>query len=259
MFTKLRSLWLTFLQTLYLLWFARQPLPPSLRIYCIPPILTVTSPLPLKSPALSPLREHWDLLQKNGLQLSYFADSDCRLFIQTHFTPSVLQAYDSLVPPAYKADLFRYCKLFVHGGIYGDATQFYPQGLTSVLNANAELALCMDLPVCLKPCIQISFMAAAPRHPFFGSCIAEAVQRIQTQSYGGCTLDVTGPAMAADVVRRLGLHRFVTMKQCDDGIITRVGTSDALVVRHFAKFDQALSLNPANHYKVLWKGKEIFC
>ena len=49
-----------------------------------------------------------------------FDDNDCRNFIKTHFKPEVLNAYDSLIPGAYKADLWRYCVLFIAGGVYID-------------------------------------------------------------------------------------------------------------------------------------------
>jgi mannosyltransferase OCH1-like enzyme len=32
----------------------------------------------------------------------------------------VLEAFDALVAGAFKADLFRYCVLFIHGGVYAD-------------------------------------------------------------------------------------------------------------------------------------------
>ena len=49
-----------------------------------------------------------------------FDDNDCREFIKTHFPTNVLNAYDSLIPGAYKADLWRYCILYKMGGIYID-------------------------------------------------------------------------------------------------------------------------------------------
>ena len=55
-----------------------------------------------------------------GFNYFLFDDNDCREFIKTHFKPDVLDAYDSLIPGAYKADLWRYCVLFIHGGIYMD-------------------------------------------------------------------------------------------------------------------------------------------
>lgn len=30
------------------------------------------------------------------------------------------EAYDALIPGAFKADLFRYCVLFIYGGVYAD-------------------------------------------------------------------------------------------------------------------------------------------
>ena len=40
-----------------------------------------------------------------------FDDNDCREFIKNNFPEVVLQAYDGLIPGAYKADLWRYCIL----------------------------------------------------------------------------------------------------------------------------------------------------
>ena len=37
-----------------------------------------------------------------------FDDNDCREFIRLNFRPDVLNAYDRLIPGAYKADLWRY-------------------------------------------------------------------------------------------------------------------------------------------------------
>jgi mannosyltransferase OCH1-like enzyme len=44
----------------------------------------------------------------------------CHDFIKNHFRPEILKAYDSLKPYAFKSDLWRYCVLYIHGGIYMD-------------------------------------------------------------------------------------------------------------------------------------------
>ena len=49
-----------------------------------------------------------------------YDDADCRNFIKQHYTADVLSAYDGLKPGAYKADLWRYCILYMYGGIYMD-------------------------------------------------------------------------------------------------------------------------------------------
>jgi len=47
-----------------------------------------------------------------------FDDNDCREFIKEHFDTEVLDAYNNLIPCAYKANLLRYRVLYIHGGIW---------------------------------------------------------------------------------------------------------------------------------------------
>ena len=41
-----------------------------------------------------------------------YDDLDCRNFIKNNFSEEILQTYDSLIPGAYRADLWRYCILY---------------------------------------------------------------------------------------------------------------------------------------------------
>jgi mannosyltransferase OCH1-like enzyme len=53
-------------------------------------------------------------------EYQFFDDADCKKFIQENFDESILEAYDTLIPNAFKADLFRYCYLYKNGGVYTD-------------------------------------------------------------------------------------------------------------------------------------------
>ena len=44
----------------------------------------------------------------------------CRDFIAKHFSEEVVYTFDKLKPGAYKADLWRYCVMYITGGIYLD-------------------------------------------------------------------------------------------------------------------------------------------
>ena len=61
-------------------------------------------------------------IKQNNPNFNYYLydDNDCRNFLKNHFPIKVLNAYDSLIPGAYKADLWRNCILFKMGGIYMD-------------------------------------------------------------------------------------------------------------------------------------------
>jgi hypothetical protein len=68
------------------------------------------------------MRESVELLKSQNPEFTHylFDDADCREFIAANFDYSVLDAFDRLIPGAYKADLWRYCVLYVRGGIYLD-------------------------------------------------------------------------------------------------------------------------------------------
>ena len=56
-------------------------------------------------------------------KIKYYSDKGSREFIKNNYSKDIINAYDSLIPGAYKADLFRYCVLYKYGGIYSDLTQ----------------------------------------------------------------------------------------------------------------------------------------
>lgn len=62
-----------------------------------------------------------ELKQKNPeFQFYIFDQKESREIIKTYYTEQVLDAYDTLIPAAFKSDLWRYCMLFKFGGIYID-------------------------------------------------------------------------------------------------------------------------------------------
>jgi mannosyltransferase OCH1-like enzyme len=72
---------------------------------------------PEKYPNFSRLVNSW---KASGWDYSFYTDDDAARFLTEYFPPEVREAYDMLVPGAYKADLFRYCVLFIFGGVYSD-------------------------------------------------------------------------------------------------------------------------------------------
>ena len=54
----------------------------------------------------------WKVLNKDYKYI-FFDDNQCREFIKENFNSDVIKAFDCLIPGAFKADLFRYCFLYV--------------------------------------------------------------------------------------------------------------------------------------------------
>jgi len=68
------------------------------------------------------MKENVDLLKSQNPEFTHYLYDDdmCREFIKQHFDDEIVYAFDKLKPGAYKADLWRYCVLYIHGGIYLD-------------------------------------------------------------------------------------------------------------------------------------------
>ena len=71
---------------------------------------------------LTKMKECVDILKELHLDFEYklFDHVERREFIKEYFLYEVVLAYDALIPGAYKADLWRYCVLYIYGGLYID-------------------------------------------------------------------------------------------------------------------------------------------
>ena len=124
----------------------------------------------------------------------YYNDYECRNFIKNNYCIETLKAYDSLIPTAYKADLWRYCVLYKYGGIYGDLTQIMLKRI-DFNKDNIDMLLVKDRFACShNNNIQISFMATKSNNNFFKFLIQNITNDILHKKKGTCPLDITGPS-----------------------------------------------------------------
>jgi hypothetical protein len=68
------------------------------------------------------MKENLELVRKVNpeFDMYIYSDAECEEFIKDNFSNDVLGAFNSLIPGAYKSDLWRYCVLYVKGGVYMD-------------------------------------------------------------------------------------------------------------------------------------------
>lgn len=150
-----------------------------------------------------------------GVRVIFHNDSTARRFVHRH-CPYAARAYDCLLPPAYRADLWRYCALYAHGGHYLDAEDALLVPLASLVRPCDTLVLTNDLcpeqppggdrvqiRACKMPAVQISLLFAAPRHPFLRCALTMAIRNVEQGVRGRNTLDVTGPVAAGACLRSL--------------------------------------------------------
>lgn len=203
-----------------------------------------------------------DLLKKFNPEFKHhiFDDNDCYEFIRDNFDPDVLEAFVNLIPGAYKADLWRYCVLYIHGGIYLDIKFKCSHGF-KLINLLKNESFCLDRDGFWKDKksfgIYNAVMVCKPQNKFLLRCIEQIVKNVNSNYYGHNSLYPTGPGMLGDLYLKFynnkELLRMKTMKNMD------ILFEGSVIMRHYNeyRFEQKQTPN-YKHYGTLWNKKKIY-
>lgn len=149
------------------------------------------------SPDFLSLTQTW---REKNPNYAYFLydDNDCISFIKKHFDINVYNAYTRIIPGAFKADLWRYCILYIYGGVYADMDTICFNPIDLFLNENIEFVTPVDLnnnPMIGTHNLFNSFIASVPKHPILLECINRIVFNIENNIIPYSNLDFSGPGM----------------------------------------------------------------
>lgn len=201
--------------------------------------------------------------------IKYYTDNEARKFIIKNFNKDIVWAYDKLIPGSYKADLFRYCILYINGGIWSDLTDKFLVPINSFIDFNKDkLVLSLDNMVGKEDSIkekgiQISFMATIPNNKLFLDLINQVVKNCNQNNYSHSTLGITGPIMCGEILDKnktkydffddIKLLRF-------DGKYFYDKTNRKIIKWKTLHSDLNNILNRTNkdHYSYLWKNKKVY-
>ncbi len=127
-----------------------------------------------------------------------YDDEDCEKFIKTNFNENVYNAYVKIIPGAFKADLWRYCILYIYGGIYVDIDTMCLGKIDDFLNEDIEFMTPIDLNNCPyygKYNLFNCFIASTPKHAILKLCIDKIVDNVENNIIPFSNLDFTGPGL----------------------------------------------------------------
>jgi len=149
----------------------------------------------------------------NNPEFDYYlySDSDSRIFIKNNYHASVVAAFDSLRPGAYKSDLWRYCILYKQGGLYFDIKMVPLVPLISLVE-NHSTVFVKDLAVSnaiegksltnMRECVWNGLMISPPGNDIFMHCIEEIVENCKARLYRNNSLDITGPCLLGRMIKK---------------------------------------------------------
>ena len=237
----------------------------------IPYILFKTGPFTHKN-IPSEIQERIDLTRKNlNCKYYYYDDKQCYDFIKNNYSNKILEAYDSLIPTAFKADLWRFLILYKFGGIYSDLSQkvLIPYDINK---GNYDMLLVKDQKLCNNTdAIAIAFMATCPNNNFFKYIIDNLTTDILNKRKGICSLDVTGPVRIGTLFKK-----YYNLDKISTGVYIVTGLDNkkykinifAKMVLYGKTIDKAgihllngkklINLRTKNHYKLVYNSKKHY-
>jgi hypothetical protein len=115
--------------------------------------------------------------------------------IAEKFEPDVLQAFDLLRPYAYKADLARYCLLYIFGGLYVDLSIRPVNALKPPYGVGLATFRDYDFLSPSWTAITIGILWAVPGRQEFRIAIDYILDNCRTRYYGSNPLYPTGPVL----------------------------------------------------------------
>jgi mannosyltransferase OCH1-like enzyme len=199
----------------------------------------------------------------------YFTDDQAKKFLRDHFDQTIIDAYDSIIPGAYKADLFRYCFLWINGGVYIDMGMVALDGLDKIVKSTDTFVAPEDNGA---NSIYNAFMGCTPKHPIIKEAIVLAVQNIQNKEYTHNPLGITGPLLLGkafenvtgekvvpgrDYGKGVRIIKFSKYNRCESGIIHDQGIN-ILATRYPSYRVDQIWYNTKPHYSEMWKKREVF-
>lgn len=144
----------------------------------------------------------WKIYNPN-YEYILFDKNEREEFIETYFDKEILEAYKNIIPGAYKSDLFRYCYLYVKGGIYADIDTLCLGNIDKLLIPNINLIAAIDLnlnEIDGKHNIFNGFICARPKNRIFLSCITRIVQNVKNGFIPQSKLAFTGPGLFGEII-----------------------------------------------------------
>jgi hypothetical protein len=134
---------------------------------------------PERYPHLQRLQNSW---KASGWDYRFYTDATARVYIQENYPDRFVEAYDAILPGAFKADLFRLCVLLKEGGIYADIDVQLDVNLDSFLTNNLSFFVPRDVAIDHWPranyCLWNGLLGAAPGHPIIARAVEDLLNRI---------------------------------------------------------------------------------
>jgi len=186
-----------------------------------------------------------------------YDDEDCYEFIKDNFDPEVAEAYDALIPGAYKADLWRYCILYKRGGIYLDIKYYCADDFKLIDLTDKEYFVRDSTAYTtngdIVDGIYNAMIIALPGNEKLKESIDRIVDNVKTQYYGKSDLEPTGPLCLAKSFSKSDFSNMVIVYSNQTSDIRMNGKPIMIQYKEYYTQD-----NVKNRYSEFWDRRKVY-
>jgi mannosyltransferase OCH1-like enzyme len=208
------------------------------------------------------MKENYNFLAKQNYELKFhlYDENECQEFIKNNFEEDVLNAYNSLIPASYKSDLWRFCVLYINGGIYYDIKYRCENGfkfiaLTEKEHFPADVAM-SDYSIEENEAAFTGFLISLPKNEKLLKAINKIVENVKNKYYGTSPYHPTGPYLLGECFdyeekKNSIVKRYIGNQ--GDG----VSIGGIIILNTYPEYRDEQS-KCSIHYSEYWKNKNIY-
>jgi len=206
---------------------------------------------------LPKMKENYERLITDNpvFEVKLFDNNDCINFIKNNFSDEILNAYNSLIPQSYKSDLWRYCVMYLNGGIYIDIKFKCVNGFNLIALTEKEYWTSDHL----FNNTLTGLLILQPKNEIMLKCINKIVENVKNNFYGECCLHPTGPQLLGEYFTSKEKHDMETNLLVTSNKLIGITYKHNYVLVYYSEYkDDQEKQTPNSHYSILWNNKKIY-
>jgi len=201
------------------------------------------------------MKNNYDQLVNDhpNFTFSIYDNNSAYEFINNHFDKNITDAFLKLKPYSYKSDLFRFCYLYIRGGIYIDIK--YQCVNNFRFDQLTDKEYLVSEPIGVQTCLLILY----PRNSLMLECINEITRKTE-ENYYGFTPIWSGPYLLSEKYKILYTDSQINneLHWTNDGK-QHINLNGIEILQEYPTYREDLSVNSDQpHYTTMFWKKDIY-
>ncbi len=207
------------------------------------------------------MQKNYELLKKQNPEFRHnlYDENDCRQFIKDNFDEDILKAYNSLIPCSYKSDLWRFCVLYINGGIYYDI-KFSCENNFKFIALTEQEHFIKDMQ---DNCVLTGLLVTLPKNQILLNCINQIILNVKNRFYGENPLYPTGPGLLGRYFtneERSNMNMYLESSIVENKLNEYyIVYNNTIILKYYNDYRaEQKTFQKNKHYHDLWHDKNIY-